>query len=128
MAEQRKRILVVDDDPDMLLSIRDRLESFGYKVATVSNGSDAVEQMRRGGYAMVFMDINTGKMDGIEALREIGRIAPQTPVIMITANPHRVPAALEAGAKAYLVKPIDKVRLKALAEQWTEATTFLADI
>jgi CheY-like chemotaxis protein len=117
--ERRKRILLADDDPDALLSLRDRLESFGLEVTTVSTGRDAVDEMRRGEYAMALLDINMPEMDGIEALRIILQFAPEVPVVMITANPQRAAAALEAGAKGFLPKPIDPQRLKAAVEQWT---------
>jgi CheY-like chemotaxis protein len=124
MAEPTIRILLADDDPDALLSLRDRLESFGFQVTAVSNGREAVEEMGREeyAYAMVFMDINMPGTDGIEALREIRRIAPETPVIMITANPQRVATAMEAGAQGYLTKPIEPQQLKAAIEQWTKRT------
>ncbi|HET6370483.1 MAG TPA: response regulator, partial [Nitrospiria bacterium] len=98
MAEPTIRILLADDDPDALLSLRDRLESFGFQVTAVSDGREAVEEMGRDKYSMVLMDINMPGTNGIEALREIRRIVPEVPVIMITANPQRVAAALEAGA------------------------------
>jgi CheY-like chemotaxis protein len=114
---EKKRILLADDDPDVLLGIRDRLESFGLYVTAVSNGREAVEEMNRGGYAMVIMDVMMPKMDGIVALRMIRLRQPETPVIIITSNVASATASLAEGARAYLLKPIDFERLRATVDR-----------
>ncbi len=118
MPPEKKRILLADDDADVLLGIRDRLESFGFQVTTVSNGREAVEEMNRGGYAMVIMDVTMPEMDGIAALRMIQLRWPKTPVIIITSNIENATASLAEGARAYLLKPIDPERLKAAVDRW----------
>jgi len=115
---EKKRILLADDDADVLLGIRDRLESFGFQVTTVSNGREAVEEMNRGGYAMVIMDVTMPEMDGIAALRMIRLRWPKTPVIIITSNIENATASLAEGARAYLLKPIDPERLKETVGRW----------
>lgn len=118
MPPEKKRILLADDDSDALLGLRDRLESFGFQVKGVSNGREAVEELKRGGYAMVIMDVMMPEMDGIEALRMIRLIQPKTPVIMITSNEEKAIASLDEGAQAYLIKPIDPERLKEAVDRW----------
>jgi len=115
---EKKRILLADDDADVLLGIRDRLESFGFQVTTVSNGREAVEEMNRGGYAMVIMDVTMPEMDGIAALRMIRLRQPKTPVIIITSNVENATASLAEGARAYLLKPIDPERLRVIVDRW----------
>ena len=117
MPPEKKRILLADDDADVLLGIRDRLESFGFQVTAVSNGREAVEEMNRGGYAMVIMDVTMPEMDGIAALRMIRLRWPKTPVIIITSNIENATASLAEGARAYLVKPIDPERLRATVDR-----------
>lgn len=117
MLPEKKRILLADDDPDVLLGIRDRLESFGLYVTAVSNGREAVEEMNRGGYAMVIMDVTMPEMDGIAALRMIRLRQPETPVIIITSNVETAMASLAEGARAYLLKPIDPERLRATVDR-----------
>ena len=117
MLPEKKRILLADDDADVLLGIRDRLESFGFQVTTVSNGREAVEEMNRGGYAMVIMDVTMPEMDGIAALRMIRLRQPETPVIIITSNVENAMASLAEGARAYLLKPIDPERLRATVDR-----------
>jgi CheY-like chemotaxis protein len=115
---EKKRILLADDDADVLLGIRDRLESFGFQVTAVSNGREAVEEMNRGGYAMVIMDVMMPEMDGIAALRMIRLRWPKTPVIIITSNVENAMASLAEGARAYLLKPIDPERLRVIVDRW----------
>jgi CheY-like chemotaxis protein len=115
---EKKRILLADDDPDVVLGIRDRLESFGFQVTAVSNGREAVEEMSRGGYAMVIMDVTMPEMDGIAALRMIRLRQPETPVIIITSNVENAMVSLAEGARAYLLKPIDPERLKETVGRW----------
>lgn len=118
MPPEKKRILLADDDADVLLGIRDRLESFGFQVTAVSNGREVVEEMNRGGYAMVIMDVTMPEMNGITALRMIRLRWPKTPVIIITSNVENATASLAEGARAYLLKPIDPERLKETVGRW----------
>ncbi len=117
MLPEKKRILLADDDPDVLLGVRDRLESFGFQVTSVANGREAVEAMSGGGYALVIMDITMPEMDGIEALRIIRQRHPATPVLIITSNIENAVAALVEGAGAYLLKPIDHERLRTTVDR-----------
>jgi len=122
MPPEKKRILLADDDPDALLVLRDRLESFGYQVTTVTNGREAVEKVKRKEYAGVIMDIKMPEMDGIEALRRIKQSRPMMPVIMITSVKEKCPFALAEGAEACLSKPVDPERLREALEQWLKKT------
>lgn len=112
------KILIAEDDPDVLLVLRDRLESFGFDVTAVSNGREAVEQVGDGTYAIVLLDVMMSEMDGIEALDRIREIRAGLPVIMISANREKAVASLARGAQAYLVKPIDPGHLRDVVERW----------
>jgi CheY-like chemotaxis protein len=118
----RKRILIVEDDQDVLLVLRDRLESYGHQITTVTNGRDAVNEITKTQYAMVIMDIMMSEMDGIEALRLIRGMKQVIPVIMITANKEKAIESLALGAQAYILKPIDQEKLKAEVEYWLSIT------
>jgi CheY-like chemotaxis protein len=117
MLPEMKRILLADDDPDTLLVLKDRLESFGYQVTTVSNGREAVEEVNRGNYAAVIMDIKMPEMDGLEALRAMKQTRPNPPVIMITSVKEKMGVALIEGAEACLLKPVDPDRLRGTIER-----------
>ena len=119
MPAEKRRLLIVDDDPDILLVLQDRLGSFGFPVMTVSNARDAVEEVKRGGYALVIMDVKMPGMDGIEALRLIQHIQPRMPVIMMTSSEEAAMGSLSEGAKAYLLKPIEPERLKETVNRWS---------
>ena len=108
-----KRILIVEDDQDVLLVLRDRLESFGHLITTVTNGQEAVQEITRSQYALVIMDIMMSEMDGIEALRSIRGMR-----LDITANKEKAIASLAEGAQAYILKPIDQAKLKAVVDHW----------
>jgi CheY-like chemotaxis protein len=113
-----KRILLVEDDQDVLIVLQDRLESFGHWVTSVTNGREAVYEVAKSQYALVIMDIMMSEMDGIEALRLMREIRRDVPVIMITANKEKAIASLAEGAQAYILKPIDQSRLKTEVERW----------
>jgi two-component system response regulator (stage 0 sporulation protein F) len=115
--QEKKRILLAEDDADASLVLKDRLESFGYEVTAVTNGHEAIEEFIRVRYAATVMDVNMPEVDGLEALRLIKRIQPSMPVIMITSVGEYVAASLAEGAHACLLKPVDAERLKATVEQ-----------
>jgi CheY-like chemotaxis protein len=118
MPLETKRILLADDDPDTLVVLKDRLASFGFQVTAVSNGREAVEEIKQKDYGLVIMDAIMPEMDGLEALRMIRRIEPKTPVIMITSSIEKAIASLAEGARAYLLKAIDPKRLKEAVDRW----------
>jgi CheY-like chemotaxis protein len=117
MPGEMKQILLADDDPDTLLVLKDRLESFGHQVTTVTNGREAVEKVKRGNFAAVIMDIKMPELDGLEALEAIKQTRPKTPVIMITSVKEKMGVAVIAGAEACLLKPVDPYRLRAALER-----------
>lgn len=113
-----KTIVIAEDDPDVLLFLRDRLESLGFQVAAVTNGREAVEVIVHGHYSIALLDIMMAEMDGIEALRVIRKMQPSMPVIMISASAEKAAASLAAGAQGYLLKPIDPALLATAVERW----------
>jgi CheY-like chemotaxis protein len=117
MLPETMRILLADDDPDTLLVLTDRLESFGYRVAAVSNGREAVEEIKQTDYAAVVMDIKMPEMDGLEALRAMKQARPNMPVIMITSVKEKMGVALIEGAESCLLKPVDPDRLRAVLDR-----------
>ncbi len=116
----RKRILVVDDDPDIRQVLRDRLESYGYLVETAADGRAALKELERFTPSGVFLDIRMPGMDGLEVLGQIRDLHPSIPVVMVTAASARenVTLAISAGAQAYLLKPFDAAQIKQAAERW----------
>ena len=113
------RVLLVDDEEDIVELIQDRLEAYGFKVTTAGTGLEALKRLSVEKFDGVFLDVKMPEMGGIEALEEIRATDKQIPVIIITASSTRE-AALEAmnkGANEYVLKPFDWEELKAKIEK-----------
>ena len=109
MVEMKAEILVVDDDAAHVKMLQAVLTHEGYRVCTASHGKAAVEEINRRFFDLVLMDIRMQNMDGIEALKEIKKISPGIPVLLMTAYASVKTAveALKSGAFDYLTKPLD---------------------
>jgi DNA-binding response OmpR family regulator len=100
------RILVVEDDERIRLSMRLALEDEGYVVDDVASGEDALARFAEGPAELVLVDLMLPGIDGFETCRALRRHST-VPVIMVTArsDTHDVVAGLEAGADDYVTKP-----------------------
>ncbi len=106
MAESR-RILVVDDEPDMRLALEITLKKAGYACALAGDGQEALERLRRGSFDLVITDLRMPRVDGLELLERMSAAAPHTPALVITAH-GTVDTAVESmkrGAVDFLQKP-----------------------
>ena len=103
---QDKRILVVDDEESMCQYLSILLAKEGYKVTTAGSGAEALALMEKEPYDVVLSDIQMPKVDGIQLLKGIKAIDPETPVIMLTAYASEQSAidAVNLGAYSYLQK------------------------
>ena len=108
------QILVVDDEPDLRRYLADELTDDGYRVDTAGDGVDAVLRVIDGGIDLVLMDIRMPRLDGLNALRILRRLAPSVPVIMFTgqAGQGDMLETTRLGAKTCLLKPVNVDRLK----------------
>ncbi len=100
-------VLLVDDDPGILLSIRRALEFEGYRVTTAADGVAALEAVEREAPDGLVLDVTMPRLDGLGVCRELRARGDRTPVLVLTAR-HAVAdrvAGLDAGADDYLVKP-----------------------
>ena len=101
-----KRILLVDDEPEILKSLRMILEYAGYQISTASSGNQALASMEGELPQLVFLDIKMPHMDGMTVLKEIAAQWPSIPVVMISGH-GTIETALEAtrlGAFDFLVQ------------------------
>ncbi|MEE4112133.1 MAG: sigma-54 dependent transcriptional regulator [Desulfobacteraceae bacterium] len=116
------RILIVDDDPGHLATLKTITRSWGYVVDTADDGERAVERVTVDPFDLVLMDIRMVRMGGIEALAKIKAYNPSIPVIIMTAYSSVESAidALKAGAYDYLIKPLDFEVLKLTLERACE--------
>jgi len=109
--EHRERILVVDDDPDILQFVRMNLELEGYEVAAATGGMEALAMARESPPDLVLLDVMMPEIDGLTVLRRLRdhRATANVPVIILTAKAlaeDRV-RGLDLGADDYITKPFD---------------------
>lgn len=112
-------VLVVDDEPDLLQIVCDRLESAGYRVRTARDGLEALERIREDGPGCVILDLKMPRLGGFDALPEIRRAAPAARVIVLTGSPNRPlrEACQARGADEFILKPFDPGELLRLTAQ-----------
>ena len=103
----KTRILVVEDDPAILTGVTDLLEGEGYGIVTAVDGAAALVKHGREKPDLVLLDVMIPEKSGYDVCREIRRVDPVTPIIMLTAKGEEVDkvVGLELGADDYVVKP-----------------------
>ncbi len=113
------KVLLVDDEEDIVEMIRDRLEAYGFVVKTAGTGIEALKKLSVERFDGVFLDVKMPEMGGIEALEEIRKRDKTTPIIIVTSSSTRE-AAIEAiakGANEYVLKPFEWEELRAKIEK-----------
>ena len=127
------RILIVEDEPDLLRSLAQALREEGYAVDTANNGEDGLFNAEGCDYDAIVLDVMLPKLDGWELLKRL-RKTKKTPVLMLTARDQsrdRV-RGLDTGADDYVVKPFDLselfARLRALIRRSANKTTNVIEI
>ena len=110
MTDEQTRILIVDDDPDLLDTLREYLEDLGdrYVVETAARGIEALEMVARARPHLVILDVEMPGMNGIQVLKSLRAVDPTIPVIMLTATTDASVASetLRQGAVSYAPKPL----------------------
>ena len=106
---ERAKILIAEDEKTQ----RDLLEGFlkkeGFSVEAVANGREALQRLQGGFFDIVALDYKMPELDGLQTLKEIRKLDPDLPVIMMTAygTIETAVASMKEGALDYLTKPID---------------------
>jgi len=116
---EKKSILIVDDDKDILKSLKDILQSKGYTIGTAETGREAVEKSEDKFYNLALLDIKLPDMEGTELLTKMHRAIPRMMKIMVTGYPSLENAveSLNLGADAYIMKPVDPKNLLKVVEE-----------
>ena len=112
-------MLIVDDDPDIRQVLRDRLESLGYCVETAGNALEAILAIDKSLPNGILLDFMLPAIDGLQVLREVRRLYPMLPVVIITANQDEgfAARATAAGADDVLFKPVDNDHFKKVVQR-----------
>ena len=119
-AGENKRLLLIDDDPNLILLVKDYLEFRGYEVITAENGQEALEVLDKDTPDMIICDVMMPQMDGYSLVEHV-RKNPRTnwiPVLFLSAkgqSQDRV-KGLNTGADVYMVKPFEPEELVAQVE------------
>ncbi len=125
------RLLLVEDEASLALTLSDRLRAEGYDVEVRGDGESALELLNQHPMDLVVLDLMLPGIDGFEVCRELRRRGLQLPVLMLTARSETVDkvVGLKLGADDYLTKPFEMVellaRLEALLRRSSDGSTGL---
>ena len=121
-------VLVIDDDVELCELVTEYLQTEGFRVKAINDGTDAVEMAVSGDYRLIILDVMLPGMNGFEVLRRI-RGRSQIPILMLTARGEEVDriVGLEVGADDYLPKPFNPrelvARIRAILRRTQEETS-----
>ena len=109
------RILLVEDEAGIRMTIKDRLRAEGYETEAVEDGLAGYEKACGGGIDLIILDLMIPKKDGLEVCRDLRSQAVATPVLMLTAKGQLMDkvTGLKTGADDYLTKPFEMLELLA---------------
>ena len=113
-----KRILLIEDEPGLVLTLTDRLVREGYAVESSTDGESGLERAAREAFDLVLLDVMLPRLGGFDVLKELRHRNVETPVIMLTARGQVVDrvVGLKLGADDYVTKPFEMVELLARIE------------
>jgi len=107
-------ILIVDDDPQMRLAMKEAMQRLGYSAVICDSGEDALRRLGQSNYALVVTDMKMPRMDGLMFLKEVRRRVGGLPVLVITGfgTVENAVETMKEGATDYLMKPFSFETLK----------------
>jgi two-component system alkaline phosphatase synthesis response regulator PhoP len=113
-----RRVLLVEDEESLVITLRDRLLSEGYEVEAAGDGDTATERGTRGQFDLVILDVALPRKSGFDVCRDLRQRGVQTPIIMLTARGQVIDRilGLKLGADDYLTKPFEMAELLARIE------------
>jgi DNA-binding response OmpR family regulator len=122
------RILIVEDEADIAMGLRDDLAAEGYEVDVAADGVTAAARGREAGWDLILLDVMLPKKDGFDVCRELRRAGVRTPIIVLTAKSHEAEKVLglDLGADDYITKPFSprelRARIKAMLRRASPVT------
>lgn len=114
-----KKILIIDDETQLVQSLELRLKASGYEVLISPDGVSGINRFKQDSPDLVILDIMMPGLSGLDTLRELKQLDPRVPVIMLTAygTPQSAIEALKLGAYDHLAKPFNNETLLEIIEK-----------
>jgi DNA-binding NtrC family response regulator len=114
MTKKKKKILIVDDEKNIRLTLSEALSAIGLEPATAINGEEALAKLKEKDFDLILLDLKMPGIDGMEVLQKVSSIRPDIRIIIITAH-GTIDSAVEAmklGAADFIQKPftVDEIR------------------
>jgi CheY-like chemotaxis protein len=119
------RVLLVDDEPDILFVIGKKIKVFGYELLDAQNGKDAVDAVKAKKTDIVVLDYMMPEMDGVETLKRIRKVDKNIPVIMFTAHPDM--KSIEGTDRLNVSSYVPKISMYSSAEDMLQSALSLAE-
>jgi len=112
------RILLIEDEPGLVMTVTDLLEAEGYQVEAAGDGEAGLAKASEGGFDVIILDVMLPKKTGYDVCRELRQKGVDTAILMLTAKSQVVDrvVGLKLGADDYLTKPFDPAELLARVE------------
>lgn len=113
-----KRVLLVEDEPGLVVTLTDRLKSEGYQVSSATDGPSALSVASKQHFDVILLDVMLPGVSGFDVCRDLRQQGIKTPIIMLTARGQVMDKVLglKIGADDYLTKPFDMLELLARVE------------
>jgi two-component system response regulator FlrC len=115
----QQELLVVDDEPQMLIAIQETLRRSGYSITTAGSGMEALCRLKEKYFQLVITDMRMPEVTGLDLLRRVRNLSPQTPVVLLTAygTVQNAVEAMKHGAFDYLLKPFSSEALESVVRR-----------
>jgi DNA-binding NtrC family response regulator len=111
----KAKLIIVDDNPDIVTMLEDRLQSSGYSTVVARDGQQAIEQVEQESPHLILLDLDLPKLSGLDVLKRLSQLkqAADIPVVVMTAygSIHAAVEAMKEGAYDFLTKPLDNDHL-----------------
>ena len=113
-----KRILLVEDEPGLVLTLTDRLKGEGYQVESARDGEAGLARAESESFDLIILDLMLPRKSGFDVCRDLRQRGVPTPILMLTARGETIDkvVGLKLGADDYLTKPFDMIELLARVE------------
>ena len=112
-------VLIVDDEPQMLIAMNETIRREGYSIATAGSGIEALQRLRDSQFRLVITDLRMPQVTGLDLLREVKSLSPRTQVVLVTAygTVNNAVEAMKLGAFDYLLKPFSATDLQCIVRR-----------